>query len=580
MGEGVDDGGTGGRGGREGALRDAVARFAEAAEGLAELDGAWASVEGADRDGLYRDLERARARLTIADAGYLSARGKRGVVSDGDAAVAALARTAYVSRAEARRRIRAARRVQDEDAVPQSEPVARARVLPAVRARVAEGAAGPDAIEIVDRELDKLPAKALELVRAADPHIADLIGKIDVDDLRALGTMLRAMLGLDDPYTDEDRARRRGLDLSGPDPDNMRRLSGWVTPEFSAMILRLWADHARPGALLPDGTPPAADRRSARQRRHDALMAAVGAGYRPAWEDAVAAGSGDARDDGDPAGPAPAPGGDGGGSEGTGGPGIGPDDVPPPPAAPLRPGRGAGTVVAYMGVDELAARAGVAVTDVGSTISVPSALRLASASNVFLSVLDLRGQTMWFGRSRRTASLAQYLALGAEEGCSSAPGTGAPPAMCDVHHVHAWGNGGGTDIRNLTLVDRRFHGTIDDDAADRNRWWSRPGPDAAGGPPGPPGSPVGPSSHGPDEPPGGAPVAPPPDLPSGAPADPGDSTKVLWIPPAPVDPGRRPRVNVHPGNRFAPGAVVRRRGAGRPPDRGRRGGPAPPGDDP
>ena len=549
----MGDGDGRARGDRVEALQAAIMAFAKAVDGLVELEHAWEDVPRGDRDGVYRELERARSRLCIADAGYLASRGINGIVRETDRTVGDLAHGAHLSRAEARRRIRSARRIQDEDAVPGHFGRARDRLMPEVRERIAAGVAGADAVEIIDRELDKLPASADELVRKADPHIAALLGQVEVDDLRALGSMLRAMLQLDDPYTDEDRARRRGLHMSGPDPDNMRRLSGWVTPEFAAMIQRLWADHARPGSLLPEGTPPAADFRSASQRRHDALLAAVGAGYRPAWADGEP-GSPDARDDGSsPVNPGGDAGGDAGGGAGGAFAAVGPDFAPRPPVAPRRPGRGAGRIGAVVGVAALAARAGVAVTDVGTTISVPEALRMASPANVFLSVLDARGCTMWFGRARRTASLAQYLALCAEEGCSTAPGTGSPPASCDVHHVHAWSNGGGTDIRNLTLVDRRLHGMIDDDAADPRRWWTRPGPDAGAKAPGAP-----PGASPCDPPPPSSSPPPTPAMPSGVSAGPGSPGKVHWIPPSDVDPRRRPRVNAHPLAWMARGAQERR----------------------
>lgn len=250
-------------------LRAGIHRFAEAVD---TVTGAW-DLLGADaRNEAYAELETARRKLAIVDAEYLSATANGRVVKPTPKVMQSFTEHAHVSRAEARRRISAAHRLQR----PEAQSRTPKHDLPAVRKRVAEGVVGADAVEIIDKALDGLPKKAENLVHTADPHIADLLDKVQVDDLKHLGPMLRALLGLDDPYTDEDRQRRRSVRLSTPDADNMSRLSGHVTPEFAAILRRLFADYAAPGSLLPDG---ADDDRTADQRRHDAVEAAIAAGY-------------------------------------------------------------------------------------------------------------------------------------------------------------------------------------------------------------------------------------------------------------------------------------------------------------
>ncbi|WP_245622043.1 DUF222 domain-containing protein [Corynebacterium lactis] len=86
------------------------------------------------------------------------------------------------------------------------------------------------------------------------------------------------MLGIDDPYTDADRARKRFLKVSGQGPDGMCVLSGVVAPGLAAVLKMLRADHACPGSLLEGSTD---DDRSPTQRFHDALEAALHAGILP-----------------------------------------------------------------------------------------------------------------------------------------------------------------------------------------------------------------------------------------------------------------------------------------------------------
>ncbi|MFD5867597.1 DUF222 domain-containing protein [Corynebacterium sp. NPDC060344] len=538
-GDGNDTTGTGRPAACAADLRAGIEQFAQAVE---TMTGAWDLLDDDARHDAYVAIEKARRRLAIVDAEYLSAAANGRVVKPTPKVVEKLTVNAHVSRAEARRRISAAHRLQRPEA--QNRPPE--HDLPAVRRKVAEGVVGADAVEIIDKALDGLPKKAEKLIHVADPHIADLLDKVRVDDLKHLGPMLRALLGLDDPYTDEDRQRRRSLRLSTPDSDNMSRISGHITPEFAAILRRLFADHAGPGGLLPDG---AEETRSADQRRHDAAEAAVAAGYgAPDSDD----GGGDDGVDGADTGTADGPGDDPGDAPGEGGcgvasPGRPPED--PPPAAPdlrpagrLRPKRGTTSIVVTMHISELAAMTGTALTDVSTSMSIGEAIRGADAHNVFLSVMDFKGQNLWFGRARRCGSMAQYLALCAEEGMSTAPGSSSPAAYCDIHHIDRWDTGGLTDIGGLTLADYVMHGRVDDDRTDENRWWTtRAGTSSSQGPgPRPPGHERG-HERGPEPPTAGP-----------------DNPKVRWIPPRSEDPARTPRENHHPLGWLAPGRRIRR----------------------
>ncbi|MWK60310.1 HNH endonuclease, partial [Pseudomonas otitidis] len=66
------------------------------------------------------------------------------------------------------------------------------------------------------------------------------------------------------------------------------------------------------------------------------------------------------------------------------------------------------------------------------------------------------------GRSKRTASIYQRLALVAREAVCSHPNCEQPASNCDVHHLIAWFDGGRTDLENLTLLCRHHHTSNND----------------------------------------------------------------------------------------------------------------------
>nr|WP_240393964.1 HNH endonuclease signature motif containing protein [Corynebacterium lactis] len=410
-------------------MLEAVAEFESLSKRIAEHFDVLSADDATDA---YERLERARKRLALVDAAYVVAMGAR-LPSMEHRRVAWLAQEFRISRAEARQRVRVVDRLRK--APEPLESVAQDCRMPVLRSKVAEGIIGADAVVKIDKAVRDLPASEhAEISKALDAHVSELVDKVRVDDLGQLPVRLRGMLGLDDPYTDEDRARKRSLKIGPQGPDGMSALTGPVTPRLAAVLRRLQADHARPGGLLEEG---AQDVRSPEQRFHDALEAAVHAGFSPGGE--------------------------------------------------LKPARGTTTLVTVAHIADVAALVGASpewtkqfavpgtgqtVTDTGTRLSLSEVVGDAIAKNSFLQVLGDEGQTLYFGRSRRLGSLAQYLALLGEEGGSSAPGNSTPPAMCDIHHVQSWGAGGGTDLSNLTLVDPGTHRRIDDSRSSEDMWWT------------------------------------------------------------------------------------------------------------
>jgi len=110
-----------------------------------------------------------------------------------------------------------------------------------------------------------------------------------------------------------------------------------------------------------------------------------------------------------------------------------------------------------MRADDPSGFAGVAD---GSPLPQSVLERLACISDISGVIFDGPGQPIWVGRSRRSASIAQWKALIARDrGCV---GCGADPNRCEAHHLEVWSRGGATDITNLVLVCSRCHHNIHD----------------------------------------------------------------------------------------------------------------------
>lgn len=341
---------------------------------------------------------------------------------------------------DARTRLAAAQRLSERPDPWSADPSApHPDHMPHIAEAVASGAMDGSTVEMIDKQIRALPESVQdEITAAADEPIATLVTCQGPDVVRSLRHFLLDLVGAEEPYTEEDHRRKRSLTIGSQGTDGMTPIRGLLTPELSAKMHRLMADHAGTGGIGHDdktgenGDPgnnggddgtSSADDRSPEQRRHDVLEALVDSGY-------------------------------------------GPGKV-------LSTGRGTTTIVAVMSIDQIASRKGAALSDVG--VHIPAATLLNKPENLqaYLQILDLEGRTLSFGRSRRLGSVDQYLALLGEEGISSAPGTDSAPAYCHVHHIDGWSEGGMTDLDNLTLVSPAMHAQVDDSRTDENRWWTR-----------------------------------------------------------------------------------------------------------
>src|SRR5271167_4752895 len=144
--------------------------------------------------------------------------------------------------------------------------------LAELAAAVAAGTVGDDHIKAICRAVDVLPACVSPAdVAAAERTLVEHASAVDAGIVVKLGQRIADYLNPDGHFSDDDRARRRGLHLGPQGPDGMSRLSGLLDPEARAYFEAIEAA-VRPGRHQPDSAQSEErDRRTPAQRCHDAL---------------------------------------------------------------------------------------------------------------------------------------------------------------------------------------------------------------------------------------------------------------------------------------------------------------------
>jgi hypothetical protein len=293
--------------------------------------------------------------------------------------------------------------------------------LPKLAAAVEAGGVGEDHIRAVCRAVDVLPA-GISPTDAADAErrlVQEAI-KVDAGIVTKLGQRIADYLNPDGNFTDEDRARRRGLHLGAQGPDGMSRLSGLLDPEARAYFEAIEAA-VRPGRRQPDGKDAEArDERTPAQRCHDAFKLGL--------ETAIASG------------------------------GIG-----------VHRGHPVTTVVtttlaelnqaAYAAVDPSVPMPPAARTGGGSRVPMRDLIRMAAKGIHYLAVFeDHIERPLYLGRQKRVATADQRLICYArDQGCTH-PNCLEPGYHCEVHHSPEWAAGGGTDADKLFFSCGPHHG--------------------------------------------------------------------------------------------------------------------------
>ena len=89
---------------------------------------------------------------------------------------------------------------------------------------------------------------------AADADLAGKAGGYRPDELAKYAQRIMDWLNPDGEFSDQERARKRGIALGKQEFDGMSRLSGLLTPELRAAIEAMLAKLAAPGACNPAPT--------------------------------------------------------------------------------------------------------------------------------------------------------------------------------------------------------------------------------------------------------------------------------------------------------------------------------------
>ncbi|HEX5256975.1 MAG TPA: HNH endonuclease signature motif containing protein [Mycobacterium sp.] len=326
-----------------------------------------------------------------------------------------LADRLHITRAEAGRRIADAADLGPRRALS-GEPLV--PVLSATAAAQREGAIGGDHVAVIRRLFHQLPESVdIETREHAEKHLARKASEFRPDQLAKLARRLMDCLNPDGSYTDEDRARARGLVLGNQQPDGMSRLSGWLTPEARASWEAVLAKLAAPGMCNPDddtpivdGAPPEEavrhDARTPGQRNHDGLNAALRA--------MLASGE-------------------------------------------LVQHNGLPTsIVVTTTLEELEAAAGKGLTGGGTMLPMSDVIRLARHAHHYLAIFE-KGKALALYHTKRLASPGQRIVLYAKDRGCSHPGCDVPGYYCEVHHVEDWARTYRTDIDQLTLACGPHH---------------------------------------------------------------------------------------------------------------------------
>lgn len=271
--------------------------------------------------------------------------------------------------------------------------------LPTLADAIGAGDIGDDHAAAVCRALDRLPSAVAPADReVAERALVHHAREQDSQFVTAIGTQISDWLNPDGTFTDEDRARRRGLVLGPQGPDGMSRLSGWLDPEGRAYVEAVTAA-AGPGRRMPDDAEEP-DRRTPEQRCHDGVQLGLKAGIE---------------------------------------------------SGALGQHRGLPvTVIVTTTLGELEQAAGWARTGGTGRLPMRDVIRMASEAVHYLAVFeDHSERPLYLGRAKRLATADhRIICYARDRGCTK-PNCFAPGYHSEVHHARPWSEGGTTDADNL-----------------------------------------------------------------------------------------------------------------------------------
>ena len=359
---------------------------------------------------LLERCERVRRRLPAVEHPLINGLARQATAEElGGTLSHAIAESVLISRAEAGRRIKEAADLGPRVGLT-GEPLA--PTLAATAAAQRDGALGSGQVTAIRRFYHELPRWVDASARAqAEAKLAMEGTQFRPEQIAQLAATLADCLNPDGNYRDEDRAHRRGLSLGHQGCDGMSQLRGWLTPEVRATVEAVWAKLAAPGMCNPEDENPCVDGapseqaierdgRSAGQRQHDALNAALRA--------LLASGE------------------------------LGQHNGLP------------ASIIVTTTLAELEAAAGRGLTGGGTILPMSDVIRLARHAHHYLAIFD-KGKALALYHTKRLASPAQRIVLYAKVRGCSAPGCTVRGFYCEVHHVTDWAICHTTDVNDLTF---------------------------------------------------------------------------------------------------------------------------------
>jgi Domain of unknown function (DUF222) len=363
-----------------------------------------------ERLAMLERCEKLRRRLPVVEHPLINQIAEQANETElGGKLASALANRLRISRGEASRRVHDAADLGERRALT-GEPLP--PPLPATAAAQRAGHLGAGHVAVIRGFCHRLPDLVdVETRTQAEAQLAQLGGQHRPDELAKLADKLTDCLNPDGTFTDNDRARRRGITIGRQDIDGMSPINGYLTPEARATLDAVLAKLAAPGMCNPsdatpcvDGTPAQDaiehDARSTAQRNHDALTAAARA----------LLASGDlGQHNGLPA-----------------------------------------TIIVTTTLRELEVGAGKALTGGGTLLPMGDVIRMASHAHHYLCIFD-KGQAIALHHTKRLASPGQRIVLHAKDRGCSFPNCDVPGYFTEVHHVTPYARCRTTDVNDLTF---------------------------------------------------------------------------------------------------------------------------------
>jgi hypothetical protein len=140
------------------------------------------------------------------------------------------------------------------------------------------------------------------------------------------------------------------------------------------------------------------------------------------------------------------------------------------------------TVVIHMTQEQYDARTSapsLVETGHGNLLPSGAAFRLADQASVCPVITDAKGVPLQLGRASRIATPGQTIALAARDRGCTFPACDRPAAWTQRHHVRAWQDGGLTDLDNLALLCGYHHRSFEGQGwqctmIDGRPWWVPP----------------------------------------------------------------------------------------------------------